>query len=65
MKKTNKMSSAVEKRFYTVAEVALVTGLTEASIRARLQRDEIMHINIGKRVLICKRVLEELIGENI
>jgi hypothetical protein len=65
MKKSNEMSSAVEKRFYTVAEVALVTGLTEASIRARLQRDEIMHINIGKRVLICKKVLEKLIGENI
>ncbi|MBT4715160.1 MAG: helix-turn-helix domain-containing protein [Candidatus Marinimicrobia bacterium] len=64
MKKSNEMSSTVEKRFFTVAEVALVTGLTEASIRARLQRGEIKHIKIGRRVLICKKVLNLLIGGN-
>jgi excisionase family DNA binding protein len=65
MEKSINVSSPVEKRFYTVAEISFITGLTEASIRARIQRGELETIKVGRRVLICKKVLKELIGENI
>jgi len=57
-----KLDSAVEKQFYTVTELATILGLTEPSIRARLQRGEIPYEKLGKRVLIRKDVLENLIG---
>jgi excisionase family DNA binding protein len=57
-----KLDSAVEKQFYTVTELATILGLTEPSIRARLQRGEIEFEKLGKRVLIRKDVLENLIG---
>jgi len=62
-----KLDSAVEKQFYTVTELAIILGLTEPSIRARLQRGEIPYEKLGKRVLIRKDVLENLIGgdENV
>jgi len=56
-----KLDSAVEKQFYTVTELAVILGLTEPSIRARLQRGEIPYEKLGKRVLIRKDVLENLI----
>jgi|TARA_B100001971_G_scaffold120535_1_gene110973 excisionase family DNA binding protein len=59
-----KLDSAVEKQFYTVTELATILGLTEPSIRARLQRGEIEFEKLGKRVLIRKEVLENLIGGN-
>jgi len=59
-----KLDSAVEKQFYTVTELARILGLTEPSIRARLQRGEIEFEKLGKRVLIRKEVLENLIGGN-
>lgn len=59
---TLKLESAVEKQFYTVTELATILGLTEPSIRARLQRKEIPYEKLGKRVLIRKEVLENLIG---
>ena len=61
---TLKLESAVEKQFYTVTELATILGLTEPSIRARLQRGEIEFEKLGKRVLIRKEVLENLIGGN-
>ena len=61
---TLKLESAVEKQFYTVTELATILGLTEPSIRARLQRGEIEFEKLGKRVLIRKEVLEHLIGGN-
>jgi len=62
-----KLESAVEKQYYTVTELATILGLTEPSIRARLQRGEIKYEKLGKRVLIRKDVLENLIGgdENV
>ena len=57
-----KLDSAVEKQFYTVTELATILGLTEPSIRVRLQRGEIEFEKLGKRVLIRKDVLENLIG---
>ena len=57
-----KLDSAVEKQFYTVTQLATILGLTEPSIRARLQRGEIEFEKLGKRVLIRKDVLENLIG---
>ena len=57
-----KLDPAVEKQFYTVTELATILGLTEPSIRARLQRGEIEFEKLGKRVLIRKEVLENLIG---
>jgi len=57
-----KLDSAVEKQFYTVTDLAIILGLTEPSIRARLQRGEIEFEKLGKRVLIRKEVLENLIG---
>jgi len=57
-----KLDSAVEKQYYTVTELATILGLTEPSIRARLQRKEIPYEKLGKRVLIRKDVLENLIG---
>ena len=62
-----KLDSAVEKQFYTVTELAIILGLTEPSIRARLQRGEIPYEKLGKRLLIRKDVLENLIGgdENV
>ena len=64
MKQSTKLKSdsAVEKQFYTVTELATILGLTEPSIRARLQRGEIEFEKLGKRVLIRKDVLENLIG---
>ena len=59
-----KLESTVEKQFYTVTELATILGLTEPSIRARLQRGEIEFEKLGKRVLIRKEVLENLIGGN-
>lgn len=59
-----KLDSAVEKQFYTVTELATILGLTEPSIRARLKRGEIKYEKLGKRVLIRKEVLEDLIGGN-
>ena len=59
-----KLDSAVEKQFYTVTELATILGLTEPSIRARLQRGEIEFEKLGKRVLIRKEVLENVIGGN-
>ena len=59
-----KLDSAVEKQFYTVTELATILGLTEPSIRARLQRGEIEFEKLGTRVLIRKEVLENLIGGN-
>ena len=59
-----KLDSAVEKQFYTVTELATILGLTEPSIRARLQRGEIEFEKLGKRVLIRKEVIENLIGGN-
>jgi excisionase family DNA binding protein len=59
-----KLDSAVEKQFYTVTDLAIILGLTEPSIRARLQRGEIEFEKLGKRVLIRKEVLENLIGGN-
>ena len=59
-----KLDSAVEKQFYTVTVLATILGLTEPSIRARLQRGEIEFEKLGKRVLIRKEVLENLIGGN-
>mgnify|MGYP006412018549 FL=1 len=61
---TLKLESAVEKQYYTVTELATILGLTEPSIRARLQRGEIEFEKLGKRVLIRKEVLENLIGGN-
>ena len=61
---TLKLESAVEKQCYTVTELATILGLTEPSIRARLQRGEIEFEKLGKRVLIRKEVLENLIGGN-
>ena len=57
-----KLESTVEKQFYTVTELATILGLTEPSIRARLQRGEIKYEKLGKRVLIRKEVLESMIG---
>jgi|TARA_B100001971_G_C17893269_1_gene384149 excisionase family DNA binding protein len=59
-----KLDSAVEKQYYTVTELSTILGLTEPSIRARLQRNEIPYEKLGKRVLIRKDVLEKLIGGN-
>jgi excisionase family DNA binding protein len=59
-----KLDSAVEKQYYTVTELSTILGLTEPSIRARLQRNEIPYEKLGKRVLIRKDVLENLIEGN-
>ncbi|MBT5427683.1 MAG: helix-turn-helix domain-containing protein [Bacteroidetes bacterium] len=47
----------------TVVDVAFITGLTEAAIRAKIQRDEIKYVKFGNRVLICKQALDTLLGE--
>ena len=61
--KSQRINKVIEKRFLTVVDVAFITGLTEAAIRAKIQRDEIKYVKFGNRVLICKQALDTLLGE--
>ena len=60
-----KLNSPIEKQWYTVTELALYLGLTETSIRAKLQRGEIDYEKLGKRVLIERDIVENLVGNSL
>ncbi len=60
-----KLNSPMEKQWYTVTELALYLGLTEPSIRAKLQRGEIVYEKLGKRVLIKRDIVENLVGNSL
>ncbi|MBC8551755.1 MAG: helix-turn-helix domain-containing protein [Candidatus Marinimicrobia bacterium] len=60
-----KLNAPMEKQWYTVTELALYLGLTEPSIRAKLQRGEIDYEKLGKRVLIKRDVVENLVGNSL
>ena len=59
-----KLNSNIEKQWYNVTELALYLGLTEPSIRAKLARGEIEFSKYGKRVLIKRDIVENLVGNS-
>ena len=56
------VQAAQERRVLKVAEVALVLGLHEATIRRLVHAGELRAIRVGGQYLIHRDVLEELLA---
>jgi len=53
----------VQRRTFTVAEVAKILGIGRNTAYESCRNGEIAHIRIGGRILIPHSVVDELLGE--
>lgn len=50
----------MERQFFTVAEVASITGVSKVSLYRAIDRDEIPHFSIGSAIRIPKTWIDSL-----
>jgi excisionase family DNA binding protein len=51
----------IERRAYTVREVAEMLGVCEKHILRLCQRGELAHVRLGRRIVIHREVLDALL----
>ena len=52
----------MERRTYTVTEAATVLGISRTSAYERVHAGELPALRLGRRIVIARRALEELLG---
>jgi excisionase family DNA binding protein len=52
----------MERRTYTVAEAAIVLGISRTSAYERVHAGELPALRLGRRIVIARHALEELLG---
>ena len=55
-------TAAVERKTYTILEVAEMIGVSKASIYNAVKRNEIPAIVIGNRIMCPKKAIDEMIA---
>ena len=50
-----------DKLFYTIPELSHLLGLTEATVRSKIYRNQLPKVKLGGRVLIPTSFIEKLI----
>jgi excisionase family DNA binding protein len=52
----------MERKTYNVPEVARILGVSTTSIWEAIWRGELRHIRIGKRVLVPRHVVDDILA---
>jgi excisionase family DNA binding protein len=52
----------MERRTYTVTEAATVLGISRTSAYERVRAGDLPALRLGRRIVIARRALEELLG---
>jgi excisionase family DNA binding protein len=52
----------MERRTYTVTEAATVLGISRTSAYERVRAGELPALRLGRRIVIARHALEELLG---
>jgi excisionase family DNA binding protein len=52
----------MERRTYTVTEAATVLGISRTRAYERVHAGELPSLRLGRRIVIARRALEELLG---
>jgi excisionase family DNA binding protein len=55
----------MERRTYTVTETAAVLGISRTSAYERVRAGELPALRLGRRIVITRHALEELLGAPI
>ena len=58
---TGQFHESPERQVYTPAEVCAVLGLSRSSVYLRLREGSIPHVRVGRRILIPKSALAEML----
>jgi excisionase family DNA binding protein len=56
------MDVANDKLVYTVSEAAAVLGISRSHAYELVARGELSHVRLGRRVVVPKRAVVELLG---